>query len=73
LASNLASQPKITLDSSDEEKRFDFAKRHASWDIEMWKKGLLPDKSTVQHFSVRRYGVWRPVGTKVDKSHDFFF
>jgi len=43
-------------------KHLDFAKRHASWDIEMWKKVLFSDESTVQQFSVRRYRVCRPVG-----------
>jgi len=50
-------------------KCLDFAKRHARWDIEMWKKVRFSDESTVQQFSVRRCVVWRPVGTRYKEEY----
>ena len=50
-------------------KTLDFATRHASWDKEMWKKELFSDESAVQLFSVRKYGVWRLVGTRYEEKY----
>ena len=60
-----ARKPRLT--QAMKKKRLDFAKRHASWDIEMWRKVLFSDESTVQQFSYGRYRVWRPVGTRYDE------
>jgi len=45
-----ARKPRLT--QAMKKKRLDFANRHASWDIEMWKKVRFSDESTVQQFSV---------------------
>jgi len=60
-------KPRLT--QAMKKKRFDFAKRHASWDTDMWKKVLFSDESTVPQFSVRRYRLWRPIGIRYEEEY----
>ena len=55
-----ARKPRLT--ESMKKKRLDFAKRHADWNTEIWKRVLFSDESSVSQFSVRKYRVWRPAG-----------
>ena len=59
----LARKPRLT--ETMKKERLDFAKRHAVWNTEMWKKALFSDESSANHFSVQRYRVF---GSMVD--HD---
>ena len=60
-------RPRLT--EAMKEKRLDFAKRHADWNTEMWKRVLFSDESSVSQFSVRKYRVWRPAGARRGKVH----
>ena len=60
-------KPRLTR--TMKKKRLDFAKRHASWDIEMSKKVLFSDEPSVQQFFVRRYRVWRCVGARFEEKY----
>jgi len=60
---------KQCLTQAMRKKHLDFAKRHVSWDTEMWKKVHVSGESSVQQFSVRRYQVWRPVGTCYEEKY----
>ena len=51
----LARNPRLT--EAMKKKRLNFAKRHADWNTEIWKRVLLSDKSSVSQFSFRKYGV----------------
>jgi len=61
--------PKTTLDSSDEEKTSWFRQDTCQLGHRNVKNVLFSDESTVQQFSVRRYRVWRLVGTRYGKKY----
>ena len=50
-------------------KRLSFAKAHAHWTVDMWKKVLFSDKSSMKQFCVRKYRLWRPAGKKYEKKY----
>ena len=62
-----ARKPRLT--EAMKKKRLDFAKRHADWNTEMWKRVLFSDESSVSQFSVRKYRVWRPAGARHEEKY----
>ena len=66
-SSKPAHKPRLT--QAIKEKRLDLAKRHASWDVHMWKKVLFSDKSPAWQFSAQKYRVWRAVGSLYNEKY----
>ena len=50
-------KPHLTEDM--EKKHQSFAKAHAHWTTNMWKKVLFSDESLIKQFSECKYRVWR--------------
>ena len=62
-----ARKPRLT--KTMKKKQLDFAKRHAGWNTEMWKRVLFSDESSVKQFSVRRYRVWRRAESRYEEKY----
>ena len=58
----LARKPRLT--EAMKKKRLDFAKRHADWNTEIWKRVHFSDESSLSQFSVRKYRVRRLAGAR---------
>ena len=50
-----ARKPRLT--EGMKKKRLSFAKAHAHWTVDMWKKVLFSDESSMKQFCVRKYRV----------------
>ena len=60
-----ARKPRLT--EGMKKKRLSFAKAHSHWTVDMWKKVLFSDESSMKQFCVRKYRVWRPAGKRCEK------
>ena len=58
---------KLRLTEAMNKKRLSFAEAHAYWTVDMGKKALLSDDSSIKQFSVRKYTVWGPAGQRYEK------
>ena len=50
-------------------KRLSFAKRHADWAVDDWKRVLFSDETTLQQFVSRKKFVRRPSGKRFDERY----
>ena len=62
-----AQKPRLT--EGMKKKRLSFAKAHAHWTVDMWKKVLFSDESSMKQFCVRKYRVWRPAGKRYEEKY----
>ena len=60
---------KPCLTEGIKKKRLSFAKAHAHWTVDMWKKVLFSDESSMKQFCVRKYRVWRPAGKRYEEKY----
>ena len=60
---------KPLLTENMKKKRLSFAKAHAHWTIDMWKKVLFSNESSIKQFSLRKYRLWRPAGKWYKKKY----
>ena len=65
-----AKKPRLT--SQIKKKRLEFARKQVDWSVPNWKKVLFSDKSTFQHFTIRKNHVRPPVRKRFNAKYTIF-